>query len=74
MDQANGTCLVENFTVGRTGYGNIFFPGLTDVMNMNLDEIVFFRHKEVIVYPNDAKKPPLGQGLNKKAQVRKMSQ
>ena len=34
-----------------------------------MDEIVFFRHKEVIVYPDDNNKPPLGEALNKKAQI-----
>ncbi len=69
VDESTGSCLVENFTVGREGYGNIFFPGVTNVSGLNLDEIVFIRHKEVIVYPDDSKKPPLGEGLNKKAQV-----
>ena len=31
--------MVENFTVGRHDYGVIFFPGETDVRNLNLDEL-----------------------------------
>ena len=69
MVDTEGNLNVENFTIGRQGYGNIFFPGITNIKGMNFDDIVFFRHKEVIVYPDDSKKPELGQGLNKKAQV-----
>ena len=69
MVDPEGNLNVENFTIGRQGYGNIFFPGMTNIKGMNFDDIVFFRHKEVIVYPDDSKKPELGQGLNKKAQV-----
>ena len=69
MVDPEGNLNVENFTIGRQGYGNIFFPGMTNIKAMNFDDIVFFRHKEVIVYPDDSKKPELGQGLNKKAQV-----
>lgn len=63
------TCFVPNFTVGRNGYGNVYFPDAFDIYGLNLDEIVHFRHKEVIIYPDDEKKPPVGQGLNRRAQV-----
>lgn len=44
MVDDEGACLVENFVVGREGYGNVLFPGKTDVANLNLDEIgeIFF--------------------------------
>lgn len=35
----NGHCIVENFTVGRYNYGNVFFPESFDVAGLNLDEI-----------------------------------
>lgn len=35
----DGNCWVENFVVGRYGYGNVFFPGFTNVAGLNLDEI-----------------------------------
>ena len=53
LTDSDGNCNVENFTIGRTGYGNIFFPGVTNIKNMNFDDIVFFRRKEVIVYPGE---------------------
>ncbi|GBM73219.1 Nuclear pore complex protein Nup98-Nup96 [Araneus ventricosus] len=62
-------CLVRDFTVGRQGYGKVTFPGVTDVYGLNLDEIVIFGKKEINVYPDDEKKPPIGQGLNRKAKV-----
>ncbi|XP_076223449.1 nuclear pore complex protein Nup98-96 isoform X2 [Nomia melanderi] len=63
------TCVVPNFTVGRENYGNVYFSDSFDIYGLNLDEIVHFRHKEVIIYPDDEKKPPVGHGLNRKAQV-----
>lgn len=64
-----GVCLVEGFTVGRVGYGNVYFPDKFDVSDLNLDQIVHFRHKELTIYPDDSKKPPVGEGLNRRAQV-----
>uniref|UniRef100_A0AAX7VLN0 Nuclear pore complex protein Nup98-Nup96 n=1 Tax=Astatotilapia calliptera TaxID=8154 RepID=A0AAX7VLN0_ASTCA len=69
MVDENGECTVENFTIGRKGYGSIFFPGEVNVSGLNLDEIVHFRRKEVIVYPDDKSKPLEGEGLNRRAEV-----
>ncbi|CAF97362.1 unnamed protein product, partial [Tetraodon nigroviridis] len=69
MVDENGECVVENFSVGRKGYGSIFFPGEVNLTGLNLDEIVYFRRKEVIVYPDDKNKPPQGEGLNRRAEV-----
>lgn len=65
----SGECIVRGLNIGRWGYGNVFFPDPIDIKGMNLDEIIYFRHREIIVYPNDAKKPPVGEGLNRPAQV-----
>ena len=65
----NGDCIVENFVIGRAGYGNVFFPGMTNITGMNFDELVIFRHKEIFIYPDENTKPIVGEGLNKKAQV-----
>ncbi|XP_036674150.3 nuclear pore complex protein Nup98-Nup96 [Drosophila suzukii] len=65
----DGSCVVPNFTVGREGYGNVFFGKEMDVAGLNLDEIVHFRNKEIIIYPDDDNKPPIGHGLNRDAQV-----
>ena len=39
MLDENGDCIVTDFVVGRYGYGNVFFPGETNVAGLNLDEI-----------------------------------
>uniref|UniRef100_A0A4W5NGM8 Nuclear pore complex protein Nup98-Nup96 n=1 Tax=Hucho hucho TaxID=62062 RepID=A0A4W5NGM8_9TELE len=69
MVDENGVCVVENFTVGRKGYGSVFFHGEVNVTGLNLDEIVHFRRKEVIVYLDDKNKPAEGEGLNRRAEV-----
>ncbi|KAF8725770.1 hypothetical protein HU200_020323 [Digitaria exilis] len=60
---------VKDFVVGRHGYGSIKFLGETDVRGLNLESIVEFNNREVIVYKDDSKKPPVGEGLNKAAEV-----
>lgn len=64
-----GRCFVPNFTIGRRGYGNVFFDEEIDVSGLNLDDICHFRNKEIILYQDDDNKPPVGEGLNRKAQV-----
>ena len=60
---------VKDFVVGRHGYGSVKFLGETDVRNLDLDSHVQFNNREVIVYMDESKKPPVGQGLNKPAEV-----
>ncbi|XP_061485203.1 nuclear pore complex protein Nup98-Nup96 isoform X2 [Rhineura floridana] len=69
MTNDKGECIVTDFTIGRKGYGSIYFEGEVNLTNLNLDEIVHIRRKEVIVYPDDELKPPIGEGLNRRAEV-----
>jgi nuclear pore complex protein Nup98-Nup96 len=58
---------VSNFTVGREGVGHVTFSTV-DLRDINLDElfdnIVVLTVRSATVYPNAAKKPPRGKGLN----------
>ncbi|XP_071536079.1 nuclear pore complex protein Nup98-Nup96-like [Panulirus ornatus] len=67
MMDSEGRCLVENFTVGRYGYGNVCFLGVTDVTGLDLDGVVFILRKQIEVYPEGTQKPAQGQELNKPA-------
>lgn len=60
---------VKDFVVGRHGFGSIRFIGETDVRGLDIESLVQFNNREVIVYMDDSKKPPVGQGLNKPAEV-----
>ncbi|XP_073270805.1 uncharacterized protein [Primulina huaijiensis] len=60
---------VHDLVVGRRDYGSIKFLGETDVRYLDLESIVQFNKREVIVYLNDLNKPPVGQSLNKPAEV-----
>jgi nuclear pore complex protein Nup98-Nup96 len=68
---AEGICRLEGgLTIGRLGYGSVFWKGPIELREqLNLDEIVHFRNKEVVVYPDDSTKPEIGCGLNKQAEV-----
>jgi hypothetical protein len=61
---------IENFVVGRQGIGSVQFPGKTDVTSLgDINTIVEFYPGEIVVYPDESKKPPVGEGLNKPAIV-----
>ncbi|OIT28636.1 nuclear pore complex protein nup98a, partial [Nicotiana attenuata] len=60
---------VTDFVVGRHGYGSIKFLGETDVRKLDLDSAVHFNCREVIIYMDESKKPPVGQGLNRPAEI-----
>lgn len=62
-------CRVKDFVVGREGYGSIRFLGETDVRNLDVESVVQFNYREVIVYRDTTKKPQVGEGLNKPAEV-----
>ncbi|KAL2759488.1 hypothetical protein ACRALDRAFT_1060463 [Sodiomyces alcalophilus JCM 7366] len=59
---------VANFTVGRDNVGYVCFQVPVDLTNIDLDGvfggIVVLETRSATVYPNAAKKPPVGKGLN----------
>ncbi|KAL8559558.1 hypothetical protein ACOMHN_018721 [Nucella lapillus] len=69
MVDEDGNCFVEELTIGRQNYGSVFFYGVINVAGLDLDSIVHFRRKEICVYPDDGTKPPMGEGLNRRAEV-----
>lgn len=64
---------VENFTVGRDNVGYVRFRVPVDLSNIDLDDIfgniVVLETRSATVYPNAAKKPPVGKGLNVPANI-----
>ncbi|TVY65678.1 Nucleoporin [Lachnellula suecica] len=59
---------VSGFKVGRHGVGHVEFNSPVDLSTMNFDELlgttVQLKVRSVTVYPDPAKKPPMGKGLN----------
>uniref|UniRef100_A0A0D9Y8X5 Peptidase S59 domain-containing protein n=1 Tax=Oryza glumipatula TaxID=40148 RepID=A0A0D9Y8X5_9ORYZ len=60
---------VKGFTVGRHGYGSVKFDGETDWRKLDIGSIVEFNEREIIVYRDVSNTPPVGQELNKPAEV-----
>ena len=59
---------VENFTIYNE-FAKVKFLDFTDIRRLNLDKIISLDKGSVEIYPSDTEKPPIGQGLNKKALV-----
>lgn len=59
---------IQNFTV-ENQFGRLVFEGETNVIGLNIAEILRINHKEVVGYPDDSdiRKPEIGAGLNKPA-------
>ncbi|KAI0836326.1 nuclear protein 96-domain-containing protein [Hypoxylon sp. FL0890] len=59
---------VSDFTVGRENVGYVKFKVPVDLTSIDLDQIfhqiVILEPRSATVYPNPAKKPPVGKGLN----------
>jgi len=57
-----------NLEIGRENIGSVKFEVPVDLSGINLDElfddIVILETRTATVYPNPAKKPPVGKGLN----------
>jgi len=62
--------LDAGLTIGRLGYGSVYWPGQFEIHDIDgLKEVVHLRAKEVVVYPDESKKPPVGAELNRPAEV-----
>ena len=61
---------VKNFKIWNE-HGSIEYPEPTDLLGVNLDDLVFIEHKQAEVYPEHIerqnKKPRVGEKLNKRA-------
>ncbi|KAG5923204.1 hypothetical protein E4U42_005020 [Claviceps africana] len=64
---------VDNFTVGREHVGYVKFKVPVDMSSIELDDlcggIIQLEPRSATVYPVQAKKPPVGKGLNVPAQI-----
>lgn len=59
---------IDNFEIGRYGFGSIKWPGLTDVRKLDFDKIIDIERARLTVYP-EQDKPRIGTELNKEAVI-----
>ncbi|GAX81271.1 hypothetical protein CEUSTIGMA_g8703.t1 [Chlamydomonas eustigma] len=59
---------VMNFTISRSGVGQVRWLKPVDVTSLSLDRIIVIQQGEVCCY-TDESKPPVGQGLNTDAEI-----
>jgi len=74
LDQMKSMSLEElssipSFIIGCKNKGAVEFESPTNVMNLNLDEIVKMNSRSIELYFDDMVKPPRGDGLNKPARL-----
>jgi hypothetical protein len=54
---------VADFTVIKDTVGKVTFLGYTDVRGLDLDKIINFKEREIVIYADDNDKPPIGEGI-----------
>jgi len=59
--------LVDGLVIKRLNYGSIEWPGVIEFSDVDLGDLVRFQRKQVVVYPDETKKPPVGEGFNRTA-------
>mmetsp|Transcript_63495 Transcript_63495/g.112936 ORF Transcript_63495/g.112936 Transcript_63495/m.112936 type:complete len:876 (-) Transcript_63495:118-2745(-) len=60
---------VSELRVTKPEVGSVVFHGSTDCSNLDVHQNVVLKRGYVLVYPDPRQKPPVGQGLNKRATV-----
>lgn len=64
---------IDGFTIGRDNVGSIKFKIPVDISGIEIDElsgdVIQLEPRSATVYPNPAKKPPVGKGLNVPARI-----
>jgi len=60
---------VFELEVSRPGISSVVFHGYTDISGLDISRLVHLDVGEVLVYPEPGTKPPVGEGLNKRATI-----